>query len=89
MDTYVFQILRPDLLNTIKDQMRSVDWTTLMDSMVGIMMRNGINRQQLSDCLHGIPFFEETFQSLRMAKEIGAKVIILSDANFDDNVFGD
>ena len=80
-DTYVFQILRPDLLNTIKDQMRSVDWTTLMDSMVGIMMRNGINRQQLSDCLHGIPFFEETFQSLRMAKEIGAKVIILSDAN--------
>ena len=80
-DTYVFQILRPDLLKTIQDQWKTVDWTTLMDSSVGSLMRSGVTRKELSDCLHGIPFFQETFQSLRLAKDKGAKVFILSDAN--------
>lgn len=81
-DTYVFQVLQPDLICKIKELRKQFDWTSLMDFLVGSMMREyGITRKELAVCLRGIPYYEETFQALRQAKEAGAMVYILSDAN--------
>jgi len=81
-DTYVFKVLQPHLLTDINELSNTVQWTKLMSQMVGHMMKDyNISRQDLAECLRGIPYFADTFESLKFAKESGALVIILSDAN--------
>ena len=81
-DTYVIEQLTPDLVHELERRQTKDNWTSLMDYMIGRMMNDkGITREKFSLCLRGIPYFEETLNALRLAKEKGSEVYIISDAN--------
>jgi pyridoxal phosphate phosphatase PHOSPHO2 len=81
-DTYVIEKLAPDLYAECLQLRKELQWTKLMDLMVGrLHAEHGVTKDTLSLCLRGIPYFEEMFQAAKVAADRGAKLFIISDSN--------
>ena len=85
-DTWVFEQLCPALYPELRELSCSTykgRWTQLMDAMVEKMMSTPYNVtiDQLNEALCSIPVFSETLSAVKLAKENGCTVSILSDAN--------
>jgi pyridoxal phosphate phosphatase PHOSPHO2 len=84
-DTWIFEKLCPELYNELKSLRHTYKgrWTELMDHLVGRMMAPpyNISVKDINDAFASIPVFSETLDALRIAKDSGSKISILSDAN--------
>ena len=81
-DTYIFDVLAPQLVPDLNRLRQEMQWTQLMDLMVKRMqVEFGITKHMVADCLRKIPYFQEMFAAARLAKERNAKLFIISDSN--------
>lgn len=85
-DTWVFERLCPDLSDDIRQLSKDIykgRWTELMDHMVGRMMDPpyNVSMADLNAALCSVPVFAEVLDALRLAKDAGCTIAILSDAN--------
>ena len=81
-DVYIFKQLCPKLITEIEAQRDVLDWTSLMDHIVGKMIKEeGVNIEDMSKCLRRVPYFQETFFSAKLASQCGSELYIISDAN--------
>lgn len=78
----MLQKLVPELYDECLKLRKEMQWTKLMDHLVGRMMReHGVSRDALAACLRGIPYFEGMFAAAKYAASLGAKMFIISDSN--------
>lgn len=87
-DTWIFSQLNPELLKEIRALWRDENggfanqWNKLMAHMVNrLMTENGVCIESLYQALCSIPVFSEIIEAIQYAHEIGAILLILSDAN--------
>jgi len=79
-DTFVIEELRSELMERF-DKARSMGWTELMDYQMQGLFEQGVKREELVECVSGVPVFEGSLAAIRLCAEKEAEQMVLSDAN--------
>ncbi|GMF65058.1 unnamed protein product [Phytophthora lilii] len=84
-DTYIFQKLYPELLETLRERRKKEpSWTKIMDDMLGVIAseKPNITPDMIRDAIARVPIQPHMLDALRLAAEqFNADVKIVSDAN--------
>ncbi|KAF8946070.1 hypothetical protein BGZ47_001395 [Haplosporangium gracile] len=80
-DYFVFEHLSAELSKIQLDSIGKVQWTDLQQRLLGELFDRGINREDIERTLASIPFAPERIEALKLMKEQGSDLYILSDAN--------
>ncbi|KAF9082460.1 hypothetical protein BGX23_012450 [Mortierella sp. AD031] len=80
-DYFVFEHLSAELSKIQLDAIGKVQWTDLQQRLLGELFDRGITREDIERTLSSIPFAPERIEALKLMKEQGSDLYILSDAN--------
>jgi len=82
-DTFIFEKLSTQVYGQIDLLYGQMQWTDLMNHLVGMLYELGFTRQQLTDVLSKAPIHDSMIKALDVVVERGGDLIILSDANVE------
>ncbi|RLN57513.1 hypothetical protein BBJ29_004074 [Phytophthora kernoviae] len=84
-DTFIFQVLYPELLVTLRERRtKQPSWTKMMDDMLEDLAKDkpGITPDMIRDAVGGVPIQPRMLDALRLVvDQYNADVKIVSDAN--------
>ncbi|KAG0046585.1 hypothetical protein BGZ83_008243 [Gryganskiella cystojenkinii] len=80
-DYWVFQHLSEELYQEQQAAIGKTQWTDLQQQLLGKLYDRGVTRAQLEKTLGQIPFSPDMIEALRLMKDQGSELYILSDAN--------
>ncbi|CAO3593917.1 unnamed protein product [Absidia cylindrospora] len=80
-DQWTIANLSQDVLEKYMGKRKEVQWTDLVDQAICELQDNGITLKQFEQVLGKIPFTPVMIATLRVLKEHGTRILILSDAN--------
>ncbi|KAF9339751.1 hypothetical protein BGZ91_004827 [Linnemannia elongata] len=80
-DYFVFEHLSAELSKIQLDSIGKVQWTDLQQRLLGELFDRGVSREDIERTLANIPFVPERIEALKLMKEHGSDLYILSDAN--------
>ncbi|KAG0314906.1 hypothetical protein BGZ97_008836 [Linnemannia gamsii] len=80
-DYFVFEHLNAELSKIQLDSIGKVQWTDLQQRLLGELFDRGVSREDIERTLTSIPFAPERIEALKLMKEQGSDLYILSDAN--------
>ncbi|KAF9155161.1 hypothetical protein BG015_010865 [Linnemannia schmuckeri] len=80
-DYFVFEHLSAELSKIQLDSIGKVQWTDLQQRLLGELFDRGVSREDIERTLASIPFAPERIEALKLMKEQGSDLYILSDAN--------
>jgi pyridoxal phosphate phosphatase PHOSPHO2 len=79
-DVYVVRELRPALLQLF-EQKRDQGWTQTMDELMTALFEEGVTVDEIKKCVAAIPMEDSVLAAAVLAKDHGAELKIVSDAN--------
>eukprot|EP00928_Gymnodinium_smaydae_P085873 TRINITY_DN6957_c0_g1_i1.p3 TRINITY_DN6957_c0_g1~~TRINITY_DN6957_c0_g1_i1.p3 ORF type:complete len:214 (+),score=43.51 TRINITY_DN6957_c0_g1_i1:59-643(+) len=81
-DTYIFEQLRPELLELLDGICEARGWTAAMDELLGRLAETGCSRAELEACVASVPFNVTLGEAVRaLVGTAGIEMFVLSDAN--------
>ncbi|KAG0290453.1 hypothetical protein BGZ96_006077 [Linnemannia gamsii] len=80
-DYFVFEHLSAELSKIQLGSIGKVQWTDLQQRLLGELFDRGVSREDIEQTLSSIPFAPERIEALKLMKEQGSDLYILSDAN--------
>nr|CAG8658966.1 2473_t:CDS:10 [Entrophospora candida] len=80
-DTWIFEQLSIETAEKLDKLYGKIQWTDLMDKLLGELHQKGITRQQIEHAFTKIPFRSKMIEALKTIKKLNGDIIILSDAN--------
>ncbi|CAG8611759.1 9571_t:CDS:2 [Paraglomus occultum] len=80
-DIWIFDDLSKESRLKLTELHKQVQWTDLMDLLLGELHEKGINKEQILESLAKVPFSPSMIETLQVMKNGDADIIIISDAN--------
>ncbi|KAJ3275523.1 hypothetical protein HDV01_000350 [Terramyces sp. JEL0728] len=80
-DRYIVQSLSQPLYESMRDQLKKMQFTELCDKMVGELYQLGFKPEDLKKTLRTVPFNPAMYEIIKFLNENNTEIIIVSDAN--------